>query len=302
LLNHPDHRRQAMFASPYTWITSEAHKTSMSQLELSPGNSLCYEHTPPSRTGGLTFVCFNALTGDKAMWTGGIGPALLAAGHGLLTYNLRGQRGSDFTPGEFSVEQIVDDACALMELTAPERPVYVGLSIGGLFGLEAHLRGGVARARGLVLINTLRVENARLEWINDAVVRAAETGGLDLLRDLFAPLLFNVEWQARNRKDFLKDGPYRPLSKNDGAYLLLAAGSTANWDQPYEKIDVPVLSVTGLQDRVFYDGHAVNQLSARIPDITRIEMNNAGHMIPAERPAELTEAILVFAAGLEVGA
>jgi len=176
------------------------------------------------------------------------------------------------------------------------------LSIGGLFGLESHLKGDAGRAIGLVLINTLRVENARLAWINDASVRAAETGGLDLLRDLFVPLLFNVEWQARNCKDFLKDGPYRPLSKNDGSYLLLAAGSTANWDQPYEEIDVPVLSVTGLQDRVFYDAHAVNRLSARIPDITRIEMKNAGHMIPAERPEELAEAILVFAARLEAGA
>lgn len=271
----------------------------MPQLALSPGNSLSYEHTPPSRAGGLTFVCFNALIGDQAIWTGGIGPALLAAGHGLFTYNLRGQPGSDFTLGGFSVEQIVDDACALMELSAPERPVHVGLSIGGLFGLEAHLRGGVGAARGLVLINTLRVEDTRLKWLNDAMIRAVATGGLDLLRDMFFPLLFNLEWQGLNRRDFLTDRPYRPLSKDDGTYLLLAAGSLANWDQPYERIDVPVLSITGLQDRLFYDVDAVNRLSARIPDITRVDMANAGHMIPAERPVELAEAILAFAVRLE---
>lgn len=271
----------------------------MPQLQLSPGNSLSYEHTPPSRPGGLTFVCFNALSGDQTMWSGGFGPALIARGHGLLTYNLRGQPGSDFTLGEFSAEQIIDDACALMALSVPERAVHVGLSIGGLFGLTVHLRGGVGAARGLVLINTLRVEDARLKWLNDALVRAAEIGGLDLLRDMYAPLLFNVEWQERNRRNFLKDGHYRPLPKDDGAYLLLAAGSTADWDQPYEQIDVPVLSISGLQDRVFYNAETVNRLSARIPDITRVDMAHAGHMIPAERPGELAEAVLAFAARLE---
>jgi len=274
----------------------------MPHLELSPGNSLSYRHTAPPRSGGFTFVCFNALTGDQSIWTDGIGPALAAAGHGLLTYNLRGQFGSDFTLDAFSVEQIVDDARALMALTAPEKPVHMGLSIGGLFGLELHLRGGIGAARGLVLINTLRIEDARLRWLNDALLRAAETGGLELLRDLYAPLLFNTEWQDRNRAGFLKDQPYRPMPEDEGAYRLLAAAGTANWDQPFERIDVPVLSVTGLQDRVFFDAETVNRLAARIPNVTRVDLANAGHMIPAERPAELAEAVLAWVARLEAAA
>lgn len=269
----------------------------MPTLELSQGNTLSYEHIRPT-DGGYTFVCFNALSGDKAMWTASVGEALKAVGHGLLVYNLRGQEGSAFTVPTFDADMIVEDAKALLEELRPVRPVHVGLSIGGLFALKAHMAGGAARAKGLVLINTLRKDGPRLSWMNDAVVRAAETGGLDLLRDLYSPLLMNQEWQAENRPGFLTSSGYTPCKADDGALLLMKSGPTADWTVPYEAIDVPTLIVTGLQDRVFYDAGDVAELAARIPQATRIDLDNAGHMIPVERPKELSHALLEFAATL----
>ncbi|MEM7751342.1 MAG: alpha/beta hydrolase, partial [Pseudomonadota bacterium] len=140
----------------------------MPTLTLSPGNTLAYEHVAPSDSG-KTFVCFNALSGDMTMWTASIGEALKANGHGWLIYNLRGQAGSDYTISEFTEKQIVDDAMALLEEVKPVRPVHVGLSIGGAFGLKAHMAGGAGKADALVLINTLRKDSPRLNWINDAV-------------------------------------------------------------------------------------------------------------------------------------
>jgi hypothetical protein len=55
---------------------------------------------------------------------------------------------------------------------------------------------------------------ARLQWVGDALVRAAEVGGLELFRDLFLPLLMNLEWQAANRGSFMTDKPYEPLAKD----------------------------------------------------------------------------------------
>ncbi len=271
----------------------------MAVFDLSPGNSLSYDHVAPA-DGGFTFVCFNALTGDKSMWTTGIGPVLQGKGHGLLTYDLRGQADSPFTFEAVDEATIVADALALLDHVRPARPVHVGLSIGGLFALKAHLSGAGA-AEGLVLINTLRRAGQRLDWLNDAVARAAQVGGLDLLRDLFAPLLFNEEWQAQNRANFLHDRPYAPLPANDGALILLKSGATADWDVPYEAVDAPVLAVTGLQDHVFLEPADVAALCARIPNVERIDMGDAGHMIPAERPEALAHAILNFAGRLRAG-
>ncbi|MBU2534029.1 MAG: alpha/beta hydrolase, partial [Alphaproteobacteria bacterium] len=257
-------------------------------------NALDYELIEP--TGDrATFVFFNALSGDKAMWVQAVGDVLRAAGHGMLLYNLRGQAGSDTTQRAVSVEDIVEDARALLADVKPKRPIHVGLSIGGLFALEAHLAGGDGRGEGLVLINTLRKNSPRLDWINDAVARAAETGGFQLMKDLFSPLLMNVEWQAQHREEFLGSGGYKPCAPGDRGLMLLKSGSTADWDINYEAIDVPVLVITGLQDRVFFDAHDVTELAQRMPQCARLDMPNAGHMVPVERPAELANALLAFA-------
>ena len=269
----------------------------MSQLELSPGNSLTFDHIQPSE-GGFTFVFFNALSGDKEMWTSTVGDALRGAGHGMLIYNLRAQAGSASTQDTIDVASIVEDAKALLAHAKPVRPIHVGLSIGGLFSLEAHRAGGHCRADGIVLINTLRKASPRLDWVNDAVVRAAETGGFDLMKDLYMPLLMNAEWQAANRAAFLQSPSYTPCSPDDGALKLLKSGTTANWDVNYEAIDVPVLAITGLQDRVFFDAADVAELAARLPHCERLDLADAGHMIPVERPQRLADALLNFARGL----
>lgn len=268
----------------------------MPTLTLSPGNTLAYDYVAPSDTG-KTFVCFNALSGDMAIWKASIGDALKANGHGWLIYNLRGQAGSDYTIDAFTEQQIVDDALALLDEVKPVRPVHVGLSIGGAFGLKAHLAGGAGRAEGLVLINTLRKDSPRLNWINDAVVRVFETGGGDLLKDLYSPLLMNEDWQAQNRSDFLGGAGYTPCAANDPALMLLKSGPTADWNMDYGAIDVPVLIISGLQDRVFFNAEHVAELAGRFSRGQRVDLANAGHMIPVERPKELSDAIIKFAAG-----
>lgn len=266
----------------------------MPTLELSPGNTLAFDYSPPGPQG-FTFVCFNALTGDKAMWSGILGDAASNAGHGLLLYNLRGQAGSEFASKDINETSIVADAKALLDHVRPPRPIFVGLSIGGLFALRVHLAGGDYAARGTVLINTLRKPGPRLDWVNDAALTAARTGGLEMMRDLFAPLLFNKGWLAENRAGFLTADTYEGLSEEDGSYLLLAAGGTSNWDLPYEELSLPILSMTGEQDRMFRDAADIDDLLGRLPNARRLDLANAGHMLPIERPGEFAEALLSFA-------
>ena len=212
---------------------------------LGPEDALFYEHRPPRAAARVTFVFFNALTGDAASWDAVIGPALREQGHGTLVWNFRGQKDSPFGgPAAIGAAQIVADAVRLLEAERPVRPIYVGLSIGGLFAAQAHLAG--ATCAGLLLINTLRKAGPRLEWINAAVHRAALTGGGRLIQDLYLPLLAGPAWQAANRASFLKDEAYEPLDPASGTALLLAAGKGADWDLPYERLTVTVLS--GLSD------------------------------------------------------
>ncbi len=265
----------------------------MAFLDLGPNEGLYYEYMAPGPSG-RSFVFVNALTGTTATWEAEIAPALRAAGHGSLAYNFRGQKDSPFRPERRLDEKlIVSDLQQLLDGIAPPRPILVGLSIGGLFAARACLNG--AAADGLVLINTLRRASTRLDWINEAVRRAAAMGGPQLVMDLYLPHLVNEEKLEEMRAVCLQDEAYQPLDPESGPMKLLTEAAHADWELPYESLTLPVLVISGLRDRVFYDAGDVAALMARLPNAREITMADAGHLVPMERGAASTAALLDFA-------
>ena len=269
-------------------------KNNTTFMALSPHNGLSYKYIAPNSADGFTFVCFNSLTGDKTMWETGIGAKFINQGHGLLTWNMRGQANSPFSNGEIHEDNIVADAIRLLKKVEPQNPVFIGLSVGGLYAAKVHLGKESYPCLGLVLINTLRKINSRLSWINKSLVRLVETGGLDLLRDVYSPLLFGEKWQAQNRENFLKSHSYTPIKKNDGAWHLLKAGENTMWNVNWETINVPVFNITGLQDKIFRNDKIIAEMLTQFQNIKSIEYKDAGHMIPVEIPEQLAKDILKF--------
>lgn len=265
----------------------------MAIFKINNQDALFYEHQPPGESDGATFVFFNALTGDTGAWEAEIGPALRKAGHGTLMWNFRGQKDSPFSnPDVITAKGIVDDAIALIRAVKPNRSVYVGLSIGGLFAAQAHF-GGVP-CDGLLFINTLRKAGSRLDWTNRAAHRAALIGGGRLIQDLMLQHLTGPAWQAANSVNFLKDDPYEPLDPDSGAARLLGAGIGADWAIAYEKLTMPVTVLSGLQDHVFYEADDVAELTGRLPDAETIDISDIGHLVTMERPAAITRACLAL--------
>ncbi|MEL6962604.1 MAG: alpha/beta hydrolase [Pseudomonadota bacterium] len=266
----------------------------MATFQINDNNTLFFEYQEPRETDGATFVFFNALTGDTSAWEAEIGPALREAGHGTLIWNFRGQKDSTFSsPEVITADGIVQDAVALLKDVMPRNPVFVGLSIGGLFAAKAHLSD--APCKGLLLINTLRKPGPKLDWTNRAAHRAALVGGGRLIQDLMLPHLTGPAWQAANSDNFLKDEPYEPLDPQCGAARLLAAGIGADWNLAYEDLTMPVTVLSGLQDHVFYNAADVAELTKRLPKAETIDISDIGHLVTMERPAAITRACLALA-------
>ncbi len=270
----------------------------MGFLILGRKNGMTYDYHAPESDAGFTFVCFNPLTGDRSMWEDGIKPYLLAQGHGILTFNMRGQSGSLFTPGSISEASIIDDAVALLQKVKPQSAILTGHSIGGLFAAKAFIKAGPQSAKAIIFINTLRKMSARLAWTNDALIRAVETGGMELLRDMFLPQLMSEQWLGDNRGSFLKKQEYQPIAKTDGALALLKAGGDADWSFDWSGLELPILNITGLQDNMFRNDTDIAAILQQLPDAKSVSIANAGHMIPAETPEQLAQEMLTFAGGL----
>jgi 3-oxoadipate enol-lactonase len=266
----------------------------MSRLELNAGESLHYEYHRPGRTG-KTFVFFNALTGNTSTWQHAeIGPVLRAQGYGTLAWNFRGQVDTTFgADTALTPAGIVTDFNHVIAHVQPPQPILVGLSIGGLFAAQGHLAG--VSALGLVLINTLRKSSARLQWINESMVAMARAGGSRLLMTANLPMLVNPEQLVAMRAGIFTDELFVPSDPADGLFRLMQGSLSTDWDFPYDQLDVPTLLMTGLHDRVFRIQQDVDSLSETIRNRQSVVFEDAGHLIPIERPAKFTAALLAFA-------
>lgn len=135
-----------------------------------------------------TIVFLNSSGASTDTWEERIAPLFREAGFGTLSFDYRGQGGSRYGPNAtLGPDEIVADIDAVMDRLAPRRPVFVGLSIGGLYASRAILAG--AQAEALVLINTLRKQNAQVEWINTLEARLIALGGMPLVLDVLRPVL-----------------------------------------------------------------------------------------------------------------
>lgn len=266
-------------------------------LELGPKDGLHFEYDAPSRKKP-TLVFVNALTGSTTAWQAVVAPRCREAGFGTLCWNFRGQADSPFSQElELSADLIIGDLLTLLREVDPPRPVLVGLSIGGLYASRAILAG--ARATGLVLLNTLRRIGPRIAWINDALLAAVRVGGFPLLLDLYLPLLTNEEFQAANRSKYLVTTSYTPQDPAHGHFKLMQAAGSTDWDVPYDQLNLPVLTITGLQDRLFLDQDHVKQLRKKLRQAEHLEWTDAGHLLPLEYPVRLADALIEFAERLE---
>jgi pimeloyl-ACP methyl ester carboxylesterase len=197
------------------------------------GTPLGYHHEPGARD--LTFVFVNALTGTSAMWEASIAPSLRERGYGTLAFDLPGQGASPLpAAGALTAETLTAATAGLVHALVPAKPVFVGLSIGGLFALQAHRRG--TPAAGFVLINTLRKPGPRLAWITGAVARLARLGGGRRVRDAYAPLLFAAAWLAAHRGEALTPAACEGLGADAAERRLLEAGCGADGDVAYEDV------------------------------------------------------------------
>jgi len=267
----------------------------MSVLQINDHEGLYYELDLPSRAGAPTFVFVNAITGDAGMWQAEIGPALREKGFGTLCYNFRGQANSPFEDGrDLTEEIIIQDLRYIVEQLEIKRVIIVGLSIGGLYAAKAILAG--LQVAGLVLINTLRKIGPRLDWINAGTLRLMQVAGPNLMRDVLTPLLFGPNYLEAHRHEFLAEGTvYDPLPADSGAMNLITWMGKTDWSIDYSKLTCPVLVMMGPNDRVFFDAAIVDELYNTLPNARRVDVAEAGHMLPVEAPEAFVEAVTSFA-------
>lgn len=215
----------------------------------------------------------------------------LAARFRLLRYDARGHGRTTVTQGPYTIDQLANDALALLDALAIERVHFCGLSIGGLVGIALGARGG-DRLRSLALCNTARRIGSAETW--NARIEAVRRDGLRSLAPGMMERWFTADFRARAPEVVARTRATLEATPVEGYLACCAAIRDVDLTAEAARIATPTLVISGESDPATppADGRA---LAEAIPGARYVELP-AAHLSNLEAAAAFTAELNGFLA------
>jgi 3-oxoadipate enol-lactonase len=235
-------------------------------------------------------VLVHGLGGTSAgIWRGLVGD--LADEFEVVTFDLRGTGGSARPAGPYSLEDFVGDLRALVRELALERPALVGHSFGGSIALAYAARrpevAAVVSAGGPVVLP---------EQGRQAMRERADTVEASGMGPVAEPVATNALAPSFREAHPDELRAYAALlAANDPAAYAATCRVLAELDLRPElgRIAAPVLLIAGDLDGVTPPA-AVGEIAGALRDVRQVEVPDAGHVLPWERPDVLRDEVRAF--------
>ena len=241
---------------------------------------------------GLPVIFIHAFPLNQTMWDDQV--AALRNHCRVVTLDLRGFGRSDAPQGPYRMDQMAADVRALMTVLNLDKPVFVGLSMGGYIALALY-RNYPEAVRALVLADTRAsgdTHEARGRRLKSAE-RAKLDGSKAIARDM-VPLLLGRS-TLENRPSVVQRVQAMIESNSPQGIAGAQRGMAARRDSTYilAGIDFPVLIVVGSEDTLTPVAEA-ESLRNGIPGARLCVIKGAGHLANMEQPDEFNTALAQF--------
>lgn len=227
--------------------------------------------------GGPAVVFANSLGTDLRVWDALL--PHLPQGLRLLRYDKRGHGLSEETPGPYGIDQLADDAAALIGHLGLSDVVFVGLSIGGLIGQSLAARHG-GLLRGLVISNSAARIGDPAMW-RDRIAAIRRDGlasiGAATMERWFSPA-FRRSGAAAPWQRMLERQPL------DGYAACCEAIAAADLRGDAARLRLPVQLIAGARDGST-PPDLVGDTARLIADARFDVIPDAGHIPCVETPA-----------------
>ena len=242
---------------------------------------------------GPAVVLVHGFPLDHTIWEGQI---RLLARHGrVIAPDLRGFGASEATPEAVSIAQHADDLAAMLDALGVAEPVVLaGLSMGGYVALSFY-RKYRSRLRGMILCDTRAAADTpqaaagRLESAARVEREGPRVLAELMLPRMFAPATFQDRPEVVGRLE-------RMILAGNAVGLAAAARGLAqrpDFTAMLPEIDCPTLLIVGKHDAISTAAE-MGAMARSIPGARLVEVEEAGHMAPLEKPAEVAAAMEDF--------
>lgn len=226
-------------------------------------------------------------------------------------YRGHGRTAPPRDPRRVTIEDLADDVACVLDDALVDRAVLVGHSMGVQVALETYRRHA-ARVAGLVLVcgapshplRTFRgsdVLDGLLPTLQKWIHRVP--GVINRFTRLMLPtrLAYEVASRLEIRRELIEPADFMPylegMARIDARLFvaMLSAAAQHSADDLLPEVRVPSLVIAGSRDG-FTPPERSRAMAAAIPDAELLEIPNASHTAPIERPRLVDEAIRDFMA------
>jgi pimeloyl-ACP methyl ester carboxylesterase len=267
-------------------------------------------HFKVAGEGRPAVVLLHGFASSVFSWREVMGP--LAEGHTVVAFDRPGFGLTERPlPGEwqgqspYSAEAQADLTVALMDTLGIDRAVLIGNSAGGTVAVLTALRYP-GRVQALVLVDPAIYRGGQqlpgvVRWllsspqarrVGPLFVRSIRNWGLEFGRSA---------WHDPSKiTDEIWDGYTKPLQAENwdkGLYEVTLASRSLGLDKRLDEIQVPVLVITGDDDRIVPTEQSI-RLAGELPDAELVVVPNCGHVPHEECPEPFLVAVSGFLAGL----
>ncbi len=252
-------------------------------------NSKSIEYTIDGGSGPW-LVMSHSLGCDISMWDLQI-PSLID-GYRVLRYDTRGHGKSDATQGEYSLDELADDANALMCALKIDQAVWVGFSMGGMIGQTFALKYP-NRLLGLVLADTTSQHDATPQSVWDERIRIAREQGLMPLVSPAIGRWFTQSFRETHVDEVAKIANQISNTSVDGWCGCCAAISSIDTTEQLKKIHHPALVIVGEYD-IGTPLQAALTIQKRLVNSNLVVITESAHMTCIEQPEQFNRALRMF--------
>lgn len=252
------------------------------------GNSVYYELSGPAEAPVV--MLSQSLACSSAMWWPQV-PAL-AGKYRVLAYDTRGHGQSGAPAGEYSFDQLGDDAVALMDALGIEAVHWVGLSMGGMIGQNLGLRHA-DRVHSLTLCDTSSRIPPEMAPVWHERIETAQTKGMAALADSTLERWFTEPYRAKNPPEIDRVRQLILATPVAGYVGCCHAISRLDYSARLGEIDKPTLVVVGEEDPATPVA-AAEAIRAGIPGARLEVIPKASHLSNVEQPEAFNAALTGF--------
>jgi 3-oxoadipate enol-lactonase len=236
----------------------------------------------------LTLV--TGIANDLSMWDGQLG---VLGGFRVLRYDLRGQGGTQATPGPYSIASLVADLAGLWDGLGIGRTHLVGLGLGGAI-VQAAAIDHPHRVASLVpcCCRARMVPEFATLW--HGLIDTVKTKGFESIVEPTAQRWFSEEFKAANPG--VLDGVRRMIRGTSEAGYLGCVGAFLGLDieDRLGEIRAPTLYVSGAEDRLGGPPALMAGLAARVPGARHESVTGAAHIANIQNPDGFNRVLSAF--------